>query len=89
MVIHAGKSSNFGHYYSIARDQRDSWWLLNDAEVSEIKKDPQGADASILTFLDRLSKQFPSDTPYMLIYESGSPAEPRPKIADSLRDYIQ
>jgi len=48
IVIHAGKSSNYGHYYAVAKDAKEQWWLLNDTEVSAIDKD-------ITSFLSSLS----------------------------------
>ena len=34
VIVHAGKSSNSGHYYSIVRRDGGHWYLCNDGSVS-------------------------------------------------------
>ena len=37
LIIHAGKSAEYGHYYSIARNEAD-WFVLNDSTVTQVKQ---------------------------------------------------
>lgn len=78
VVVHSGVSSESGHYYCYARPSRqvhldeqdtntktlndNSWCLFNDSRVSP---------ASYESFTD-ITKRFPKDTPYVLIYKNVS-----------------
>lgn len=59
LVIHAGKSAEYGHYYSIGKNI-DKWFVLNDSTVTEIQQ-------PITRFISSLA-QFNSDTVYVLMY---------------------
>jgi len=59
LVIHAGKSAEYGHYYSVGKNI-DKWFVLNDSTVTEIQQ-------PITRFISSLA-QFNSDTVYVLMY---------------------
>ncbi|TNV85471.1 hypothetical protein FGO68_gene12743 [Halteria grandinella] len=66
VVIHAGTNANFGHYYTIAKDdftgeENTKWRIYNDSTVTEIE---QG-----ISYLETLQRKFVNDTPYMLFYK--------------------
>ena len=72
-IIHSGKSAEFGHYYTIARNSQTAmkdyysntditntkWHLFNDTRVSD----------SSYNAIQKLSKTYNNDVPYMLFYE--------------------
>lgn len=35
LVVHAGQSADYGHYYSLGR-QNSTWHLLNDSSVTQL-----------------------------------------------------
>ena len=71
-IIHSGKSAEFGHYYSIARNSSEAineytnnnkkeskWYMFNDSRVSN----------SSFKSISNLKKYFKNDVPYMLFYQ--------------------
>ena len=72
IVVHAGRSSNAGHYYSIVQGGDGRWLLCNDASVSVLGGGTtQEASFDICSYINRglSSSALNTDTPYMLSYE--------------------
>ena len=98
IVVHAGRSSNAGHYYTIAKSGQ-KWFLCNDSSVSQLGG---GAEFDIGSYVNRsIGGSFASDTPYMLNYErlqaqgedqemTEEPSVPEtPRLDPTLRAYIE
>jgi len=38
VICHKGQKANEGHYISFCKDDKQSWWSLNDAKILQIDK---------------------------------------------------
>ena len=66
--MHAGRSSNAGHYYAIVKVGAEKWFLCNDASVSQLSR--PGTEFDVCGYINGgVRSSFQSDTPYMLSYE--------------------
>lgn len=65
VIIHAGRSTEYGHYYAYCRN---TYNLMNGTEDSWIKLNDEHVDRSSFISFNEISKLFPSDVVYILAY---------------------
>ncbi|OQS02123.1 ubiquitin specific peptidase 38 [Thraustotheca clavata] len=60
VIVHAGKRADYGHYYAYAKypSNSNSWYLLNDSQVSEVRA----------SMVENTLANATTDTPYVLLY---------------------
>ena len=83
IVIHAGRSANFGHYYTVSKEANTEgpWRIFNDASVTELS-------GTIEMFLSNLHQKFLNDPPYILAYAKVNSSALEFKLPENLRHYV-